>query len=44
MAEEQKQLDEEEKHSLAQKYEQMMIEDERRDNADGDGNFKVIAD
>ena len=29
---------------LAARYEQMEIEDEHRDNSDGDGNFKVIAD
>jgi hypothetical protein len=29
---------------LAARYEQMMIEDEHRDNSDGDSNFKVITD
>ena len=37
-------IDVTERKMLAARYERMMIEDEHRDNSDGDGNFKVIAD
>lgn len=42
--EQQAAIDATERQMLAARYEQMMIEDEHRDNQDGDGNFKVIAD
>ena len=42
--EQQAAIDATERQMLAARYEQMMIEDEHRDNSDGDSNFKVITD